>query len=451
MMINDNIITAGITEKELARRHRTEEKTRNNLSRALNFVLDKLSHETDWVKLSYESLMRDDKVIDKFADRKPFFFLLQSNDHIISRPSQQSSSKDGTIAHTIPMEYKYVPPEEKSELGYDAICFRKIQGDLKEKLVNILSQHKDLKASPWDHFGIYEQYLTLGAKDGWIFADILRISALTGIHIDTVIDVLNDFQKAKIICIRKVQVLDHRKKKEDKLREKTICHLCDPEEYSSLLVEKLDDSLVLDLAEGKRRDTARSISETISWINQIEEEQKLEEEKHPVISIDANLPLTEKISFLIQDELNKQTGMLKQEIASLKKEVEQKELANQKAQKSAKIYEEKLAAAIQDSTDLRGKLREKQAKVEKQKDLREKLVEYNDEFIANAQDAMMIANGRIQDLIQEFVSTAKDRPYELRDEKFVSRFKGKVSQVFSDFSKDITDFSEDKYPPALKA
>lgn len=441
-----DILRDQITEADLESKKETEEKRYAEVHGAVQTIIDELKLKQDWDKVSFEDIVRKRKLVSKFSDRKFFFFLLQSHPNIISKPAKASNLPDGIIAHTNPMEYKYVPEKVKIDMGFDAICYRKVQGSRKERLISILS-NQPLKSYPWNILAVYEQYLTYEADKDWRFVDPLRVASVLGARINVVLDALADLERAHLMCFKQREITDHRRRRPgvNPHRIKAVCHLCWPETYEETKNKPCGDEQI-DNAYLSRRDNVRSIEDNKKWIKtqvlkDAQEEQDKSDDERGISSLE------DRIADFVKCEVRRAMDAREAQNSVIIEKL-RSELLAEKSRKEE--FQKKLQRSVADDTDLREKVQRLNAKLERERLVGEKAVAFNDSFIANAQDEMMIANGRISGVIEEFVKLAKTKSYELRDERVVNKYKGMIANIFGEMTSNITSYKEDKYPPAEK-
>ena len=96
--------------------------------------------------------------------------------------------------------------------------------------------------------------------------------------------------------------------------------------------------------------------------------------------------------------------------------------------------------------DLQNEIKKLKRQLEEKQGEEEKLVDFNSDFIINAQEEMEVLQGLFIDLISEFSKT----PAHKMDARFVNKTKTQAMNIVAEASKNISEYRSDKFPPNLK-
>lgn len=436
----------GTTEKKIERRKETESKPDEALDRAFLVVFGDIKNETEgsdeWKKISFENMKHDDRFTGflKATHRGPIMQMLQEHKNIISRPVTRGNSKDGTIPHTIPLEFKYVEEKVKDELAEDGVCFRQVQGVNKQRIVNALRKMDSPIHSKWaDIFAVADFLITRGANKAWIYTRPLEIASMTNVGIDQVIEALMELYDAKILVIR-----DFDKPLDGEVaRIKSICRLTKNElEYRQLSMMPLDDIKTIGVE--KQRRSRQKTLQKVDQALEMAKEKNLLPEKKPVFdqneiakadSLEETMAIILKQSMEIVNE--KFNDKVEKSVSEYKNKIDQKN--NQLTQQSIEV------------ADLRQENKQLKLEVEKAKEIQKKLVEFNDGAIAAAQNATFSLMGAISKIVKDFAAQAvKDRTILLDDSK-INALSGRIIKEAESISDSMIQYRKDVYPPAEKA
>jgi hypothetical protein len=436
----------GTTEKKIERRKETESKPDEALDRAFLVVFGDIKNETEgseeWKKISFENMKHDNRFAGflKATHRGSIMQMLQEHKNIISRPVTKGNSKDGTIPHTIPLEFKYVEEKVKDELAEDGVCFRQVQGVNKRRIVSALYKMDPPIQSKWaDIFAVADFLITRGANKAWIYTRPLEIASMTNVGIDQVIEALMELHDAKILVIR-----DFDKPLDGEVaRIKSICRLTKNElEYRQLSTMPLDDikTIGVEKQHRSRQKTLQKVEQALAMAK----EKNLLPEKKPILDQDELAKadsLEEAMAIILKQGMEivneKFNTQVEKSVSEYKNKIDQK--SNQLTQQSIEV------------ADLRQENKQLKLEIEKAKEIQKKLVEFNDGAIAAAQNATFSLMGAISKIVKDFaVQAAKDRTILLDDSK-INALSGRIIKEAESISDSMLQYKKDVYPPAEKA
>ena len=428
----------GTSEKKVIRRRETENKYEDARIRTLysriRETIKSSSAPQGWEKVSFEEIMKAKDLDSRATDRGMIMQMLQADKNIISRPVTMGNSKDGTISHTIPLEYKYVDEDVKIEMAADAVCFRQVQGVNKKRIVNALKAMSEPYTSEWaEIFAVAEFLITRGAFEAWIYTRPLEIASMTSVPIDKVIEVLMTLYKAKILTIRNFD----KPLEGEVARTKSICHLAKNEkDFEELSTVSLDDVGPIGIEKKPRasRKKQATLKKTKEFLQSLEREQAQEDKTDKRIS--SNSFEDKIVNALLQNGIS---GV--QRVAALE---------TAEYEKTITAKNDLLSKQSTEIADLRDEVAMLKQKLAKAQAMQSKLVEFNDGAIASAQDEMFVLQGQIPEIIKKYAQEAlKDRT-KLTDPIHVSKLAGQIISAVGRITDKMMEYKNDKFPPAEK-
>lgn len=394
-----------LSEKSLESREEAYQKHLEKIQIPLNEIVVELKENGGWQTASFK------KVQEKYGlnpgDRAVFLQELQRHNNIIARLSMDKYRKDGQETFLTPLEYKYVEKETKEELGIDAVFYRKITQEYKDKL-----KKENLSSNLADFLAMLNYFITEEAEKGWISPKISKMLSDVGISCDSASSVINEMERIGLLVYGNIIVNNH---------IKSIYTLTETEEDFINKLEEIKKPEEIKIHEPVRKTRNRRRKIVLD-----EEDVKSIAQKRNDAYVDyENFPALELLSTI--------TEKLKEEMTKH----EEKEL------KQFEIIEK----LLKESEGQKSVIDSMKTIIEKKNKEVESLVEFNNSFIANAQQETTIMSGRFINLIEQFSNL---QHFQLRDQNLINKYRGEAMEIIADTYKKIIDFKKDKFPPDLK-
>lgn len=394
-----------LSEKSLESREEAHQKHLEKIQIPLNEIVVELKENGGWQTASFK------KVQEKYGlnpgDRAVFLQELQRHNNIIARLSMDKYRKDGQETFLTPLEYKYVEKEIKEELGIDAVFYRKITQEYKDKL-----KKENLSSNLADFLAMLNYFITEEAEKGWISPKISKMLSDVGISCDSASSVIKEMERIGLLVYGNIIVNNH---------IKSIYTLTETEEDFINKLEEIKKPEEIKIHEPVRKTRNRRRKIVLD-----EEDVKSIAQKRNDAYVDyENFPALELLSTI--------TEKLKEEMTKH----EEKEL------KQFEIIEK----LLKESEGQKSVIDSMKTIIEKKNKEVESLVEFNNSFIANAQHETTIMSGRFINLIEQFSNL---QHFQLRDQNLINKYRGEAMEIIADTYKKIIDFKKDKFPPDLK-
>jgi len=447
----------GISEKLYEKRMNDDQQHIDDIQIPLQWVVGDLKEAKDWKKMPFNRITNRFK-FKRWNDRLVLQREIIAHENIISRPAQSlHNNSEEYIAATIPLEYKYVSKEEKKRQGLDGLCFRKIQGKLREDVEAVLKD-KQFHGILADILMILESLYTDGAMNGWIVLEAIKISSLTGTPLKNVVDVLDELRDNKILVLAKAKTNRGGKTKNGK----TLCTFArTPKDYDLLSMQGENAESISIFVPQKRSRIQKTAKETLKSklaeliTKDLKQEIKLDpisddelhettetNEGHDKLLLDAlhddkDKPLDfqalySKIMGNTFDVLNEVTHKyIEKRIGSYEKMIEQNQDSLSKLWEQAEKYKELY--------------NEEKTAREKQQLYINTLEKFNRGLMANTTEVMNDFIGRLMTMVEDFASMQR---YERRDPKFLNKFKSDAFELINETTTKIANYRPDRYPPA---
>lgn len=196
------ILAQSVKENAIIRRQKTEQKRDiSKVQLAIKEIINKLRKEKTWQKISVDVICREYDIPAQL--RYVFLHDFESNPNILSKPAQNSTDKT-KIADSIPMEYKYVPKKEKQRLKYTANCFKLIQTDTLDLFRERLDKYKD-DVPIYDKLIILNELLRYEANKGFKRLSIYAILGKVGMTITDFIKAMDSLYDSKILVLKDIK------------------------------------------------------------------------------------------------------------------------------------------------------------------------------------------------------------------------------------------------------
>ena len=436
-MVTNLALQFDIDDEEIKKREKIDDEHYKRAQEAFDTVVGEIKNAKDWKIVTFGDLQKRN-IAKNAVDRGPIMQGLQMHENIISRPSQKSQNADIEIGSTIPLEYKYVSAEEKEEAGYDGICFKKVQGPVKEAIVNSLWGIKLNGITRAEIFSVAEQLIILGANDnkGWVKLLPLYIAAKSNVVIKNVLKAIDILQKAHVLVVSRI----HRANRNIMV----CCMSMNRTEYERYEKEaKTPEKISIYTPEKKTRnrsgnkastkpetDTALSDQEILNYVDELlaEEEERTKTAK--------KLEKTEK-----RPAGSVKMGTLREALEDFSLSIVEK-MEHICAETDEKISEQRnlLAKASNENTELRREIDKLKAMLEKKKQEEKALLQFHNQYVGNVQDVLDAMGGDLNALTRDFVQKKID----------TDKFKRESSRIIREANTEIMDYKPDKYPPALK-
>ena len=399
-----------LNEREIQSRKNINEKHLMSLRVPLDETVKELEVHGDWKVLPYNEIQKKYNIVP--VERSIFLQELQRHKNVIVQPSQILRTKDGRVTQTTPLEYKYVSEDTKEELGLYGVFYRRVSEQ--EELVDFLKDKK-LKNNLADTLGILDYLYSKEADKGWIAIEAIKMIAETGISLDRAAASMDELEKLGLIVRGSIPW--------KRGRVKPVCIIVKDEEALERRTEEIDNSTNIILHEPVKKKRRRRKLVEINDEN-IEEATTTIEEKEEV-----------KIG-----QPDKKSYTLFEMLESITEKVKEKESNFEKQGK----FIEKLARECE---GFKSKIDALEKINQRKSSEIEALVRFNNSFVANAQNEMMIMSGRFMTLMEEF---SKLQHHQFKNMDTVNAYRGRAMEIVGDASKRITEFKEDRIPPALK-
>nr|DAK26674.1 MAG TPA: hypothetical protein [Caudoviricetes sp.] len=390
-------------DAEIESRNEAFGKHLESVQNPLKEIVQELKDYGDWKVISFNGIQKKYNI--KPIERSVFLQELQRHDNIITRPSKEKR-RNGEVTSTTPLEYKYVEKQDKIEIGINGVFYRKIKEEDKPRLIELLSQNK-LKGNLADFLAVLNYLYTEEADMGWIRPKILKMLADIGISFNDASDIIDEMEQMKLL-VRCSTV-------NNKGKNVPFYTLTLTEDVFSMRLEeaKNPETIKIHRAEKKKRNRRHG-----DYVD----EDKIEERLITEDDEDNISDLLEKISARIREE-----------------ELTWKEQKNRQAEIIDRLLKEN--EGLRSRSDALEKInRKKKMEIES-------LVRFNNAFIANAQNEMMIMSGRFMTLMEEFSNL---QHYQFKHTDTVNAYRGRAMEIVGDTSKKITEFKLDRIPPDLK-
>jgi hypothetical protein len=423
------------------RREKTDDLHQKKIEKVFDTVVNEIKEAGDWKVVSFGDLLKR-KVSKSPTDRGPLMQRLQDDDNIIAKPAQKNHAGNDEISITIPLAFKYVEKKEKDALKSDGICYRKIQGELKETITRALEKIK-LSARLSSIFSVTEQLIICGAKDGWVKLPPLYLAAKSYVHINDIFKVLDDLQKAKLLACGR---------KEINGRTAIVCRIALTEEnYGEYLRQVQEEPESISLYTPPKKTRNRHHTKLAGVADPTREKNIRKEDKELLDFVD-NLLEEEgakektQVPKNLNNESHSEEGY-KEALLNLDKVFENQLIAVKfQAEQEIAKKRELLERAMAENRALRDRLDALENKLERTIHKEKQVREFHVHYAQNTKDTLGALAGDLTVLMNNFIILPRRN---MNDPQNIKKFKRDVFNLIREANEEISNYKIEKYAPAL--
>lgn len=453
-----------IQPSKIKARQHIDERNDEKFKEAKELIIESIRMETEgndeWVKITSKKLSQDAKIP---ANRqRGFLTQIRNHPNIISQFSTTSRPVPEELR---PIAFKWVALSEKKAMGFKGQSYKHIDDVTVERLEEIYKNGTNGLIVN-DILAIYDMLIEDGARDGWIEFDIIKLSARSLQHIETTKAVIQDFIKNELLFLGTF-VVDKKtiqacrllidKSLESTIREehtKETVTLYRPlkDAFSTprIFTEKATQR-IKELSSKKIPLTQRAEQRIIDTVKKNDNFVNIKQDSDSVNSSDPgekSLKSLDKISTSVKIVEGKVTEVLKSFQGELENILKEDTEKNQRSFLAFSKMDAELKR-LNDEIDKRDEeIKHLKSKLEKTEKQRIMFRDFSDEYLANAQDNLIVMSGSLMSSLEQFSSQPLRQ---LNNQVVVAKFKKEMMDIVGETTRMITCFKpESKFPPDLK-
>lgn len=434
--LSDSIIHEfGISKELYKKNYGTQRVSEKANHEAYDKIVKAIEEKGDWCKMSTVTALKYYGLTQ--TEVRTFCYHLQEYPNIIARVNPKYNGLSRQERRTVPLEYMYVPAEEKKGLGFRAYGYKNIFGDSLRRFEECFADMPDIHINAL--LSMADCLIRRGADEGWVRIEIMVTARDAGISIEEAVGLLRHMSKKKIFSIASV-------------REEGLIHEMRPAcrfAVSDAMYEEYEkevaggDIKISDLNWKEKLTTRKSTNVSIRPfelfdLDETENETSAEQELYSKLD-----ELMKAYRFRVETELGKKYEKQIKELRELKNELEKR--CDEQTSKVSDLNT-KFVNAAAEATNCQTQLTAAEAELKRVKYINEKNIKFKEKLVDHLNEQLQILSSEMMELSIRMTSA---NPYQIRDKAFIASIRKESMNIVNNVSQEIQNFRIEGVPNEL--